>query len=100
VACRHILVPRSARVEGVGLLEAALPTRSITVLDMLAATLGYSLVFGVLNGLWWVMVLRGPYWLYRRRGHRDAGKFWTPWGLTIAGVIAVISTLVTLAGNY
>ena len=67
---------------------------------MLAATLGYSLVFGVLNGLWWVMVLRGPYWLYRRRGHRDAGKFWTPWGLTIAGVIAVISTFVTLAGNY
>jgi hypothetical protein len=62
---------------------------------MLAATLGYSLVFGVLNGLWWVMILRGPYWLYRRRGHRDAGKLWTPWGLTIAGVIAVISTDLT-----
>jgi len=67
---------------------------------MLAVTVGYSLVFGVLDGLWWVLILRGPYWLYRRRGHRDAGKFWWPWGLAIAVFIAVSSTLVTLAGNF
>ncbi len=51
------------------------------------------LVFGLalLYGLILALVVRGPYWLYRRR-KGDNTSFWWPWGV----VLTVLFTTVVL----
>ena len=48
------------------------------------------LIVAVLSGFLWSLILRGPYWLYKRYKGEHA-RFWWPWGVVIGATLAVLT---------
>jgi hypothetical protein len=54
------------------------------------------ILVAIVNGFFWALILRGPYWLYKKFKGEQPDHFWWPWGF-VSGAIFALLTLALYA---